>query len=291
MECKNNRIALIGSSSFIAKNIAEKLGDSNKIAMFGRDHTPNIREHLQQFNPNIIINCAAEIYNEDLMFDSNIILLHQILEYVKDKQLSIEATALKFIQIGSSSEYGNYYTIPLSEEMKLSPSDMYQATKGAGTLLCQGYARRYNLPICVVRPFTVYGKHEKPHKFFPKLWRAFKLGEKIDVYNGFHDFVYIDDFVNAIEILIQKSFTIGDIINVGSGIQYSNYEIVDVFTNVTGIEANVELHYSNLRKFDRKSWVCNRTHAVERYGILCNTSIIEGVKLFLETANYSDLEV
>lgn len=286
MECKNNRIAIIGSSSFIAKNLIERFENDNVIAAFNRDHSNEIQKYLSDFEPNVIINCAAEIYNDDKMFDSNIILLFNILDYAKKRSFDLTKSQLKVIQIGSSSEYGNYYTVPLSENMKLAPSDMYQATKGAGTLLCQGYARSYNIPICIVRPFTVYGKYEKPHKFLPTLWRTFKHNVPMTVYNGFHDFVYIDDFTQAIETLINKSITLGDIINVGSGKQYSNYEIVDIFKNITGIEPNIDVKYSTIRKFDRKTWVCDPTHAIERYGIECTISIERGIKLFLETASY-----
>lgn len=286
MECKNNRIAIVGSSSFIAKNLVERLEADNIVSTYDRSYTDQIDKHLEYFEPTIIINCAAEIYNDDKMFESNVILLHKILEYTKRRSFDLSKPHLKFIQIGSSSEYGNYYTIPLSEEMKLTPSDMYQATKGAGTLLCQGYARSFNIPICIVRPFTVYGKYEKPHKLLPTLWRTFKYNTPMTVYNGFHDFVYIDDFVDAITILINRPITLGDVVNVGSGIQYSNYEIVDIFKKITGIEPDIDIKYSNLRKFDRKSWVCNPSHAYERYGIQCTTTIERGIELFLETAKY-----
>lgn len=286
MECKNNRIAIIGSSSFIAKNLIERFNNDNVIAAFNRDHTIEIQKHLEEFEPTVIVNCAAEIYNDEKMFDSNIILLYNILEYAKKRSFDLSKPYLKMIHIGSSSEYGNYYTIPLSEEMKLAPSDMYQATKGAGTLLCQGYARSYNIPICIVRPFTVYGKYEKPHKFLPTLWRTFNHNTPMTVYNGFHDFVYIDDFIDAISILINRSITLGDVINVGSGRQYSNYEIVDIFKNITGKEPNIEIKYSTIRKFDRKTWICNPSHALERYGIQCSTTIERGIELFLETASY-----
>ena len=286
MECKNNRIAIIGSSSFIAKNLIERFEADNVIFASNRDHSIEIDKHLSDFEPTIIINCAAEIYDDEKMFDSNIILLHKVLEYTKKRSFDLSKPHLKFIHIGSSSEYGNYYTIPLSEEMKLMPSDMYQATKGAGTLLCQGYSRSYNIPICIVRPFTVYGKYEKPHKLLPTLWRTFKYNTPMTIYNGFHDFVYIDDFINAIATLINRPITLGDIINVGTGRQYSNYEIVDIFRDITGIQPVIDIKYSNLRKFDRKTWVCNPSHAYERYGIECATTIETGIKLFLETAKY-----
>ncbi len=275
-----HKIAIIGSNSFIAKNLSDYYY-GQEIALFNREHTKDVCKHLNDFQPDVIINCAAEIYNSETMFESNIVLLYNILEYCKQNLNT------RFIQIGSSSEYGTSYQIPLHEDLKLSPKDMYQATKGAGTLLCQGYSNQFGVDVAIVRPFSVYGRYEKPHKLFPSLWRVFKKDEHITIHEGVHDFVYIDDFVRAIDQLLSMCDFNGDVINVGSGIQYTNSEIVQFFKNVEKKQyVNVTYASTTIRSFDRKSWVCDTKNAEEKYGIVCDTPIEAGIKLFLDTANY-----
>lgn len=274
------KIALVGSNSFIAKNLAEYYY-GNEIGLFDRTHTTNIVQNLTNFEPDVIINCAAEIYDPTKMFDTNIVLLQNILEYCKTNN------NVRLIHIGSSSEYGTTYKIPLHEDLKLSPKDMYQATKGAGTLLCKGYSYQYGVDVAIVRPFSVYGKHEKPHRFFPALWRTFKKDNPIVIYPGTHDFVYIEDFVKAIDQLINMSDFNGDVINVGSGIQYTNEQIVNYFIKVSGVHpTNIKYDDRKIKMFDRNHWVCDTTLAHSRYGIICDTPIDTGIKLFLQTANY-----
>jgi nucleoside-diphosphate-sugar epimerase len=198
------KIFLTGIQGFIGKNLLEYY-DEHEI--FEYQKYMDVRAKLEYFKPDLIIHCAAEIYKPELMWKSNIILLQDILDHVK------EFPNTKLIQIGSSSEYG---PIPkaAAETDRINPVDMYQATKGAGTLLCQGYARQYKLDITIARAYSVYGKYEKPHRLFPRLWRSFQLDQPMKLFHGFHDFIYINDFIRGINNIVQlENKPLGDIVN------------------------------------------------------------------------------
>lgn len=121
---------------------------------------------------------------------------------------------------------------PSAETDALRPVDMYQATKGAATLLCQGYARQHGLDVCVARPYSVYGPHERPRRLFPRLVRAFGEGEAMTLFEGFHDFIHgahgchrgtvltrppVDDFGRGIDLLLAAGRQPGSVYNFGSG--------------------------------------------------------------------------
>lgn len=271
------KIFITGGTGFIGRNLVEFYKTQD---IFQYSRGGDIRNDLYCFNPDVIINCAAEIYNPELMFDSNINLTRSILEYMRS------FPGANLIQIGSSSEYGPV-DHPTSELDKINPIDMYQATKGAATLLCQGYARQYDLNITIVRPYSVYGKYEKPHRLFPKLWKAFNLNEPMTLYQGYHDFIYIDDFIRGINILLNTK-TNGDIINLGSGMQYSNTEVLETFENITKISnAPVKFIDTMAKKFESEIWKCNPMYADITYGFKAIHSLEDGIERFLKTANYT----
>lgn len=271
------KILITGSRGFIAKNLIELYNDQE---LYLYDKDKNISLSLNYFSPDVIINCAAEIYNPDLMWESNIVLLQKILDYVKQNPNTI------LIQIGSSSEYGKV-TRAASETDRVNPVDMYQATKGAATILCQGYARQYGLPITIARPYSVYGKYEKPHRLFPRLWKAFKLDEPMKLFQGYHDFIYIKDFIRGIDSLIKYPTHNGDIVNFGSGKQYSNTEVLQIFESVTNKKANVETVYSMAKTFESNVWLCDTTYARNQYKFQTEFSLEDGIKDFLATAIYT----
>lgn len=276
---EQTKLFITGSSGFIGRHLVESYSAVN-IPIFKYKKGDNIEPNLRYFKPTIIINCAAEIYNTDDMIQSNIILTSQILDYIKDY-----APDTKLIQIGSSAEYGPVSNSTAETDI-INPIDMYQATKGAATLLCQGYAKQFSLDVSIARPYSVYGKYEKPHRLFPRLWKAFNLNESMTLYQGYHDFIYIDDFIRGINLLLNIK-TNGDIINFGSGLQYSNIEILEIFENITGID-NAPIKFIDTldKKFESEIWCCNTTYANNVYGFKTSHTIEQGIKKFLTTANY-----
>jgi nucleoside-diphosphate-sugar epimerase len=271
------KIFLTGTQGFIGRNLLEFY---HGYEIFEHCRYMDIGAKLDYFKPDLIIHCAAEIYKPDEMWKSNMVMIYDILDYVKTNP------STKLIHIGSSSEYG---PVPraASETDRINPIDMYQATKGAGTLLCQGYARQYKLDIAVARAYSVYGKYEKPHRLFPRLWRAFQLDQPMKLFHGYHDFIYIDDFVRGIDtILNAEDKPLGDIVNLGSGIQYSNQEVLDLFEKITNKKGAVEVVPSMAKEFESKVWLCDTTYAKEQYGFETVYTLEQGIKEFLKTADY-----
>jgi nucleoside-diphosphate-sugar epimerase len=184
------KMLITGSNGFIGKNLIDYYSSMYEIITHTRND--DIKIKLKQ-NPDVIINCAANIYNEETMFDSNVILVYELLQYVKEKKI-------KMIQIGSSAEYGKKDK-PSKETDNLEPRNLYEATKASATMLCMGFAKEYDLPIAVVRPYSVYGIHEKSYRLFPKLFDAFTQNKEMTLYQGYHDFIYIKDFLRGLNIL------------------------------------------------------------------------------------------
>lgn len=271
------KIFITGSTGFVGRNLVEYYQGHE---IFEHKRYMDVGAKLDYFKPDVIINCAADIYNAEAMFVPNVLWTHECLEYVKSNPNT------KMVQIGSSSEYG-----PLDRASKetdrTNPVDMYQATKGAATLLCQGYARQYKLDISVARPYSVYGKYEKPHRLFPRLWRAFNLDAPMKLYHGFHDFIFIDDFVRGIDILVQTNDKpLGDIVNFGSGKQYSNWAVLAMFEQATGKKAPVEIVPTMAKSFESEVWVCDTSYAKQQYGFEIKYDLESGIKEFLKTATY-----
>lgn len=271
------KVFITGSTGFIGKNLIEFY---HKHEIYEYKRGQSIYTELMSFSPDVIFNCAAEIYKSELMYQSNIKLVEEILEYVKLHP------NVKLIQIGSSAEYGPV-SKATSETDRINPVNMYQATKGAATLLCQGYAKEYDLDISIARPYSVYGKYEKPHRLFPRLWKAFMLNESMTLYQGYHDFIYIDDFIRGLDILLHTKIN-GDIINFGSGLQYSNLIVLTLFKKYAKKDATITIVDAMAKSFESEIWRCDPIYAYEKYGFKTEYSLDEGITEFLKTANYRE---
>ena len=252
---------ITGYTGFIGKSLLERL-KGNEFLLIGREWQTddNLPLKIHTFNPDYIIHCAAEIKDSLKTFESNVLMTNWLLNVTKD----IDYKA--FVSLGSSSEYGNT-SYPMSEKELLKPRTMYEATKGASTLICQGFAREYNKPIAVIRPFSVYGAHEPENRLIPTLFRNFKTNTRSKISLGVHDFIHIDDFIDGLLSVLYsgKEVMQGDIVHFGGGVQYSNLEVFNIIKKIFNSNLDYEKIDNIFNKYDTLNWVADITYAKSKY--------------------------
>lgn len=280
-----SNILITGATGFLGKSLLEKVCEENNVWCINRNDII-IKEEVEQFNPDYIYHFAAEIYDDSKMMESNILLTYNLLEATKDIPFK------SFVNVGSSSEYGLKKN-PMKESDVLVPRTMYEATKGSATLLCQSYATIYDKPIVTVRPFSVYGNHEKDHRFIPTLFKSFMEKTPISISPGVHDFIYIDDFIDAILTVSKSDPSIikGDIVNIGYGKQWSNKQVYEMMKNIFQHDIDVNFIEGKLRIFDTtESWVADISKLKDKYKYFPKYDLEAGLKELykLKTGDYSN---
>ena len=263
------KIFITGTTGFIGRSLKEFYETNHEVEEYVRG--TDIFMMLEVAQPDLIINCAGEIYDANKMYRSNVDLVEATLEWLK------RHPATRLIQLGSSAEYGPLLH-PSSEQDKINPVDVYQATKGAATLMCQGYARQFGLQTCVARVFSAYGPYERPHRLYPRLYRAFYNNEPMTLFDGVHDFIYIDDFVRGIDALVNSSWPAGEIVNFGSGVSHTNLEVLQAWENVTGKKGAVTYEDRLNKAYESKYWVCDTSYAKNQYGFKTEYTLEMGIK-------------
>lgn len=266
------KIYITGATGFLGLSFTDHFRTDNTLYCHIRGN--DVSAELSAFTPDLIIHCAGEIYNNELMFDTNIGITHKILEWVRANP------AAKMIYIGSSAEYG-----PAAHATKetdpINPVDIYQATKGAASLLCQGYSRTYNLQIAVVRIYSGYGAHERERRLFPTLYRAFFNNEQMTLRDGVHDFIYIKDFLQGVNCLLEQEWPLGEILNLGSGVQTTNLEVLQAWERVTGRTAPVTYQAGFSKAYESNVWCCDTTYARDHYNFTTKFSLEDGIRDFI----------
>lgn len=254
----NKRVALTGGSGFIGQAITKRLQSLDcEILQIKREdyYTGLLQSKLESFNPNIIISAGAygnhSTQTDDAeTFEANVVKTFLLLNDTKN--ISYDA----FINFGSSSEYGKK-DLPMWEGNLLEPLSMYAATKAAGTMLCRGFAKKYNKLIVTVRPFSVYGPGEAEFRFIPTVIRSLIKDEELSLeLRAFHDWIYIDDLVEGILQVIDKVKVLaGNPINIGTGKQYRNEEVVNLLSFIADKKPKIKL--VKLRHQDSSVWVAD----------------------------------
>jgi len=164
----------------------------------------------------------------------------------------------KFIHAGSSMEYGPRNE-PLNETMIPRPKMFRGVAKAVAGMLCQHYAEAFHLPVCTLRFFYVYGPWEAPTRFIPTLLRCALTNESLMLTGqGIrHDFVFVEDVVDACYRAAEIETVPGDTLNIGSGLQWSNEDAADLVQEVTGRKLTIRVGEHPGQPPDTTYWVAD----------------------------------
>ncbi len=255
-------VAISGSSGFIGSRIRETLEEKGDIVLpIPRELLlrPNLLKFFMDENkPEVIIHCAAygnmsHQGSSEATFQANVLGTWNLL--TASNNINYKA----FINFGSSSEYGRRQSA-MKEESLPEPESMYACTKVASTFLSRSFAKTYNKPVATVRPFSVYGEGEADFRLIPTAIRCALYGEEMTLdAQALHDWIYIDDLVDGVLRVIDHAKTLqGQAINIGTGRQYKNSEIVNMIAEM--LDTPIKTKLSLLRPQDSNMWVAdNRT--------------------------------
>ncbi len=125
----------------------------------------------------------------------------------------------KFIQIGSSIEYGRNLS-PQKENLNNTKTfSVYGKAKLMSTNYLLSLYKKYSFPVSVLRLYLVYGPYQDRNRVIPIVIDNALKSKEFDCSLGtqFRDFVYIDDVVNGIIKSLKTKKNNGQIINLGSG--------------------------------------------------------------------------
>lgn len=168
-----------------------------------------------------------------------------------------------FVHTGSSSEYGRKARAP-SEREWLEPNSHYAVTKAAATLFCRYTAQSEGVHLPTLRLYSVFGPWEEPGRLLPTLilhGLRRRLPPLVAPETA-RDFVYVDDvcdaYLRAATVPDQER---GAVYNVGTGVQTSLRELVEMARRVMGLTARPRWGSMPTRRWDTTAWVADGTRA------------------------------
>ncbi len=126
----------------------------------------------------------------------------------------------KFIQIGSSIEYGKRKS-PQKEISirKIDTLSVYGNAKLKSTLFLLSLFKKQSFPSTILRLYLVYGPNQDNNRLIPYVISNSLKGKKFNCSPGnqLRDFTYIKDVITAIYKTIKSKKSNGEVINIGFG--------------------------------------------------------------------------
>lgn len=185
----------------------------------------------------------------------------------------------KFVQIGSSDEYGDQQH-PQHEKLQEAPFSPYSAGKAASTQFLQKLYSSENFPVVILRFFLVFGPNQSIERFIPQIITGCLEDKEFPASNGtqLRDFCYVDDIVDGILLaLASAEDTDGEVINLASGDPISIREMIEKIQLMIG-SGTPRFGEIPFRDGENQALVADIMKAKELLNWNPTTSIDEGIR-------------
>lgn len=181
----------------------------------------------------------------------------------------------KFVQISTSSVYGK--NAVGDENMPTLPVSPYGATKLAAENLAFAYMRDSDVPVTVLRYFSVYGPGQRPDMAYRKFIGKALAGEAIDLYgtgNQSRSNTFIDDCVSG-TISALNSARVGEVYNIAGSMERSLNDALAIISDLVGRTLDVRHH--DTARGDQDRTFGDTAKASQELGFVNSTSLEDGL--------------
>lgn len=195
----------------------------------------SLKKKLKNISIDYVINAGGYGEHPDFgtegikLIKSHLYGTVNLLQIIKKKKIK------KFIQIGSSAEYGKVKS-PIYESTKCLPNTPYAIAKISCSNIILSLCRNKKFPATIFRLFQVYGPFQDTNRVIPYLIKNCLQNKKFKTTSGnqYNDFCHVDDVVNAIFKSLFLKSTNGKIINLGSGKPLKIVNLISLIKKIIG---------------------------------------------------------
>jgi UDP-glucose 4-epimerase len=257
------KILITGASGFIGRHLLMFLSQQSHqlIACISENDSLPSLPHLKTVSlrlpdptfdkiiatekPDFILHCAgsasvAESFKQpEKDFEKSVIITQSILNAIKEY-----SPATKLLFLSSAAVYGNPTRLPIDSNTPLNPISPYGYHKLLCEINCEKFHRLFNIPITIVRIFSVYGPGLKKQILWD-IYQKAKKSKTISLYGTgkeTRDFIYIDDLISTLYTILNHSDFNANIINIATGQSTSIENLAKQFVGIVDDTISIQFN-------------------------------------------------
>ncbi len=243
----------------------------------------DFKDLFKIYNFDICINAsgAADVANSVTNpcrdFSFNTINVFKILDAIYNYQ-----PECKFINISSAAVYGNPQNLPINEGHEINPISPYGYHKAMAENICKEFHLLYNIKITSIRIFSAYGEGLKKQLFWD-LFNKNKLSNSIEIFgSGYEsrDFIYINDVMTAIDLIIKNDKFDNSVYNIANGEEIKINKAVEIFFSIFDSKTRYTFNNKSINGYPT-NWVADITK-LKAIGYKTNFTLEHGLKNYVK---------
>lgn len=188
----------------------------------------------------------------------------------------------RFVYVSSSMVYGDFKKVPIPEDSKKEPKEIYGGMKLAGEYMVKVYSQRYDMTYSIVRPSAVYGPTDNNRRVVSLFLKNAIMGEKIRAKNAESthlDFSYVEDVAQGIKLATFSERAKNDTFNITRGRSRTLKELVRI---IRRLYPDIEVEYVKGDSFRPQRGTLDISKAKKLLGYSPKYDLEEGIKKYAE---------
>jgi nucleoside-diphosphate-sugar epimerase len=234
--------------------IQNPLGESVEHMSLNLLDRNSISEAIGLIRPDVVVNAARSGFPRgravfENIWDVNVVGTLNLLSAMR----GLGQTT--YIHVGSSTEYLSSME-EISELNPLVPQTLFGQTKMTGSMMVQTWARGFDFPSLIVRPFTIYGPGENSDRLMPRIFQSVETGQPVNLVakETRRDFVHAWDVASAVIRGIKIASENCPVLNIGRGESFTPHEVVNLVSNITGVRLQIGSKVYESDPIDTREW-------------------------------------
>jgi len=148
----------------------------------------------------------------------------------------------RLVHVSTSETYGTAQYVPINELHPLVGQSPYSASKIAADKMAESYYLSFGLPVVTARPFNTFGPRQTARAVIPTIASQLISGKKqlkLGALSPTRDFNYVTDTARGMLALALCPEAEGEVVNIGSGDEWSISETVNMLCDIAGREVEI----------------------------------------------------
>jgi nucleoside-diphosphate-sugar epimerase len=155
----------------------------------------------------------------------------------------------RVVHTSTSEVYGTAEYVPIDENHPLAGRTPYAASKIAADQLAESFHHAYDVPVTTARPFNTFGPRQSTRAVIPAIIAQAITGERIllGATHPTRDLTFVKDMVQGLLQVADCADVVGQVTNLGSGIEVTIRDLVDRIVDLVGRDVEVVFDATRLK--------------------------------------------
>lgn len=190
----------------------------------------------------------------------------------------------RVVQTSTSEVYGTALTMPISESHPLQGQSPYSASKIGSDMMAESYARSFDVPVVILRPFNTYGPRQSERAIIPTIIRqaldpncqAIMVGDTSPI----RDLTFVEDTAAAFMAAGSAELEFGHAYNAGTQRAVTVSDVLDLVLELSGTKKPVHRDERRLRpqNSEVRALLADPSRLESKTGWRAQTSLRDGVE-------------